>query len=433
MTEPAGSLLPPGQATERVGRSLPRRRRAERRYRLYGVAAILFACGMLGILLVSIVYEGYSAFVQTVLRIEVPLEKEAIDPQGSGAEAIRGANLQALIEDALIARYGATERDEQRLISRMLSIGADEVLRRRLLAEPELMGRTISVTVPASSNIDMAVKGRISRDVRETERQVSDREFAWIDAMRRDGVLGRQFNWRFFTGSDSNEAELAGILGALVGSLFTMLVTLALCFPVGVAAALYLEEFAPRNRLTDIVEVNVNNLAAVPSIVFGLLGLAVFLNFFGLPRSAPLVGGLVLSLLVLPTIIIATRASLKAVSPAIREAAFGLGASKVQVVLHHVLPLALPGILTGTIIGLAHAVGETAPLLMIGMKAFIAAPPLSPLDPATALPAQVFIWADKPERGFQEKTAAAIIVLLVFLLLMNAVAVYLRRRFERRL
>ncbi len=425
-------LMPPAEQQARVARSRRRRRRAELRFRIYGMAAILFACAMLGVLLVSIVSEGYSAFMQTTLRIEVPLPKDAIDPEGSGAEAIRGANLQAIIEDALIARYRVTDRDEQRLLVKMLSQGADVALRRRLLAEPALIGRTVSLSVPAHSNIDMAVKGRIDRDLPQADRQLNDREFAWLDALRRDGVIELGFNWRFFAGSDSNEPELAGIFGAFAGSLFTMLVTLLLCFPVGLAAALYLEEFAPRNRWTDLVEVNINNLAAVPSIVFGLLGLAVFLNFFGLPRSAPLVGGLVLSLLVLPTIIIATRASLKSVPPSIREAAFGVGASKVQVVLHHVLPLAIPGILTGTIIGMAHAIGETAPLLMIGMKAFIANPPLSPTDPATALPAQVFIWADKPERGFQEKTAAAIIVLLVFLLLMNAMAVYLRRRVERR-
>jgi phosphate transport system permease protein len=325
-----------------------------------------------------------------------------------------------------------TDREEQRRIARMLSAGADLTLRNRLLANPGLVGGTLRISVPAHSDVDMAVKGRISRDVPESDRPISDRQFAWLDTMQKDGVVDVGFNWRFFTASDSNEPELAGIFGAFVGSLYTMLVTLVLCFPLGVAAALYLEEFAPRNRFTGIIEVNINNLAAVPSIVFGLLGLAVFLDFFGLPRSSPLVGGLVLSLLVLPTIIIATRASLRSVPPSIRQAAFGLGASKVQVVLHHVLPLAMPGILTGTIIGMAHAIGETAPLLMIGMKAFIASPPLSPTDPATALPVQVFIWADKPERGFQEKTAAAIIVLLAFLLLMNALAVYLRRRFERR-
>jgi phosphate transport system permease protein len=427
-----GAFLSPAEQNARVKQGLARRRRAERRFRAYGIAAIGFACAMLAILFASIGYEGYSAFVRTSLSVTLTLDKGEIDPDGKGAEAIQGANLQALIEDALLAKYKIEGTDDQRHFVKLISPGADQVVRRLLLADPSLLGKSVTVSIPAQSNVDMALKGRIPRAVPEADRQVSDKQFAWLDAMRRDGTIKHSFNWQFFTGTDSNEPELAGVLGALLGSFYTMLVTLLLCFPIGVSAAIYLEEFAPKNRFTDLIEVNINNLAAVPSIVFGLLGLAVFLNFFGLPRSVPLVGGMVLSLLILPTIIIATRASLKAVPPSIREAAYGLGASKTQVVLHHVLPLAMPGILTGTIIGMAHAIGETAPLLMIGMKAFIASVPLSPLDPATVLPAEIFIWADKPERGFQEKTAAAIIVLLVFLILMNALAVYLRKRFERR-
>jgi len=434
MTDPAArsAFIPSDQQRKLVARGIGRRRRAEWRFRAYGIAAIVFAVLMLGILLVSVFSEGYSAFFQTNITLEVALPKEEIDPDGKGAEAIAGANYQALIEDALIRKLGIRDRDDERLAAKLISAGSDTVLRNLVMANPSLVGKSAVITVPAYSNIDMAYKGRIRRSTPESDRQVKDKQFEWLDALKKDGAVRLGFNWRFFTSGDSNEPELAGILGALSGSAYTMLVTLLLCFPVGVAAAVYLEEFAPKNRFTDLIEVNINNLAAVPSIVFGLLGLAVFLNFFGLPRSAPLVGGMVLSLLVLPTIIIATRASFKAVPPSIREAAYGLGASKMQVIMHHVLPLAMPGVLTGTIIGAAHALGETAPLLMIGMKAFIAAPPVSPLDPATALPAQVFIWADKPERGFQEKTAAAIIVLLVFLILMNAVAVYLRRKFERR-
>ncbi len=435
MTDAAPATLgfmTPQEQRERVVKSVARRRRAETRFRAYGIVAIAFACTMLSILLLSIVSAGYSAFTQYHVRVTLLLDKAEIDPDGKGAEAIRGANFQALIEDALIAKYKIEGADDQRSFVKLLSPGADEAFRRAALANPALLGTTISLSVPLQSNIDMALKGRIPRTVPEADRLVSDKQFRWLDAMRADGSIERSINWRFFAAADSNEPELAGISGALAGSFYTMLVTLLVCFPVGVAAALYLEEFAPKNRLTDLIEVNINNLAAVPSIVFGLLGLTVFLGFFGLPRSVPLVGGLVLSLLVLPTIIIATRASVKSVPPSIRDAAFGIGASKMQVVLHHVLPLAMPGILTGTIIGMAHALGETAPLLMIGMKAFIASAPLSPLDPATALPAQIFIWADKPERGFQEKTAAAIIVLLVFLVMMNAVAVYLRKRFERR-
>jgi phosphate transport system permease protein len=432
MTDARGAFIPSERQRELVARGIRRRRRAETRFRLYGIVAIAFAVSMLGLLLVSVVSDGWSAFLQTSITVDVALPKEEIDPDGKGAEAIRDANLQALIEDALIRKLAIQGRDDERMAAGMLSAGADSVLRNLVLADPALIGKSVKVTVPANSDIDMAYKGRIRRGVPESDRQVKDKQFQWIDALAKDGAMTMGFNWRFFSLADSNEPELAGILGALTGSAYTMLVTLLLCFPIGIAAAVYLEEFAPKNRLTDLVEVNINNLAAVPSIVFGLLGLAVFLNFFGLPRSAPLVGGMVLSLLVLPTIIIATRASFKSVPPSIREAAYGLGASKMQVIMHHVLPLAMPGILTGTIIGMAHALGETAPLLMIGMKAFIAAPPISPLDPATALPAQVFIWADKPERGFQEKTAAAIIVLLVFLITMNAMAVYLRRKFERR-
>jgi phosphate transport system permease protein len=434
MTEPAkrSAFIPSERQRQLVARGIRRRRRAELRFRAYGIVAIVFAVAMLGLLLVSVVSEGTSAFFQTTITLEVQLPKEEIDPDDGGAAAIAGANYQALIEDELFRKLGVQGRDDEQLAARMISAGADLVLRRIVMADPTLVGKSAVVTFPAYSNIDMAYKGRIRRSTPEADRQVKDKQFEWMDMLERDGAIRSGFNWRFFASGDSNEPELAGILGALSGSAYTMLVTLLLCFPVGVAAAIYLEEFAPKNRFTDLIEVNINNLAAVPSIVFGLLGLAVFLNFFGLPRSAPLVGGMVLSLLVLPTIIIATRASFKAVPPSIREAAYGLGASKMQVITHHVLPLAMPGVLTGTIIGMAHALGETAPLLMIGMKAFIAAPPLSPLDPATALPAQVFIWADKPERGFQEKTAAAIMVLLVFLVLMNAFAVYLRRKFERR-
>jgi phosphate transport system permease protein len=278
----------------------------------------------------------------------------------------------------------------------------------------------------------MFIKGHIDRNVPEDERRISDRQMSWIDQWDQDGRIEKRFNKTFFTAGDSREPELAGIWGAAVGSFYTLVVTLILSFPIGVAAAVYLEEFAPKNRLTDLIEVNINNLAAVPSIVFGLLGLAVFLNFFGLPRSAPLVGGLVLTLMTLPTIIIASRASLKSVPPSIREAALGVGASKTQMISHHVLPLAMPGMLTGTIIGMAQALGETAPLLMIGMIAFIVDIPGGFTDPSTVLPVQIFLWADSPERAFTERTSAAIMVLLAFLITMNAAAVFLRKRFERR-
>ena len=286
--------------------------------------------------------------------------------------------------------------------------------------------------MPASSDVDMFLKGRIDRNVPEAERRLSDAQIAWIDALVEKGALDKRWNTVFFTNGDSRDPEMAGVWGAVKGSFYMLLVTLALSFPIGVAAAVYLEEFAPRNRWTDLIEININNLAAVPSIVFGLLGLAVFLNFFGLPRSAPLVGGLVLTVMTLPTVIISSRAALTSVPPSIREAALGMGASKMQATFHHVAPLALPGMLTGTIIGMARALGESAPLLMIGMVAFIVDVPQGFSDPATALPVQVYLWADAPERAFVERTSAAILVLLAFLVAMNSLAIYLRRRFERR-
>jgi phosphate transport system permease protein len=313
----------------------------------------------------------------------------------------------------------------------MVSIGASYQLREMLENDPELLGQERTVFVPAAANVDMVIKGNIDRNVPEEQRQVSDQQLAWIDRLQADGNLEKRFNTALFTNGDSREPELAGIRGALMGSLYMLVVTIALSFPVGAAAAVYLEEFAPKNRWSDLIEVNINNLAAVPSIVFGLLGLAVFINWMSLPRSAPLVGGLVLSLLTLPVIIIASRAAIKSVPPSIREAALGVGASRMQVVFHHVLPLALPGMLTGAIIGMSRALGESAPLLMIGMVAFIVDVPSGFTDPATALPVQIFLWADSPERAFAERTSAAIIVLLGFLLMMNLAAIILRKRVER--
>jgi phosphate transport system permease protein len=314
----------------------------------------------------------------------------------------------------------------------MISSGAAYELRKLALSDPDIIGKTVPVWVFADDDIDMIVKGQFSREVAEENRRVTDQQLAWLGRLKAEGRVEKQFNLTFFRSGDSREPEQAGIWGAVMGSFFTLVITLLLSFPIGVAAAVYLEEFAHKNRWTDLIEVNINNLAAVPSIVFGLLGLAVFLNFFGLPRSAPLVGGLVLTLMTLPTIIIASRSALKSVPPSIREAALGVGASKMQMVVHHVLPLALPGMLTGTIIGMARALGESAPLLMIGMVAFIVDVPKGFFDPSTVLPVQIYLWADSPERAFVERTSAAIIVLLAFLLVMNAAAVILRKKFERR-
>ena len=407
---------------------------AEKRFKFYGVLALAIAATVLGLLLFSIIGKGYSAFMQTQLGLSVKLDPEVIDPDGGrDPETMAFADYQLLIKRALYERFPeVTERRQKRRLTQIASSGAGSMLRDMIEADQGLIGQTVDVWATSSDDIDSFVKGFIPRDVPEGERRVDDDEIQWIDALQSDGKVRTRFNTAFFTSGDSREPEQAGILGAVTGSALTLLITLLLSFPVGVLAAVYLEEFAPRNRWTDIIEVNINNLAAVPSIIFGLLGLAVFLNFFGFPRSAPLVGGMVLALMTLPTIIIAGRAALKAVPPSIREAALGMGASKLQVMTHHVLPLAMPGILTGTIIGMAQALGESAPLLMIGMVAFIVDVPGSVTDPATVLPVQIYLWADAPERAFVAKTSAAIMVLLAFLILMNALAVLLRKRFERR-
>ncbi len=415
---------------------LRRRYAAERRFKACGVAAIAIAMIALVWLLVSIVAQGYQAFVHTHIKLDVHFAARHFDAGEAGGrtqDALARANYGALYKDALRERFSdVRKRREQRKLYGLLSQGAEEDLRRLVLDDPSIVGTRREVWLTASDHVDMLVKGKIDRGSPERERPINDRQLDWIDALTADDRVETKFNMRFFSSGASREPELAGIWGAIVGSFFTMMVTLLLSFPVGVGAAVFLEEFAPRNRWTDLIEVNINNLAAVPSIVFGLLGLAVILNFFGAPRSAPLAGGMVLALMTLPTIIIATRAALKAVPPSIREAALGIGASKLQTITHHVLPLALPGILTGTIIGMAQALGETAPLLMIGMVAFIVDIPTSPVSPATVLPVQIYLWSDMPERSFVEKTSAAIMVLLGFLVIMNAVAIYLRRKFERR-
>ncbi|MDX1514309.1 MAG: phosphate ABC transporter permease PstA [Gammaproteobacteria bacterium] len=413
---------------------LRRRQAAERRFRFYGMAAIVLGVSFVALLFVDIISKGWTAFVQTRVELEIHYDPDTLGVGSSPTmEELSGANFQALVKESMRELFPEVSgRREKRDLYGLISSGAGFELRDRVLSNPGLIGTTERVWLPLDDDVDMLVKGHIDRSVPESERRVDDREVAWVEKLEAAGKVDKRFNRTFFAAGDSREPELAGIRGALTGSFYTLLVTLLLSFPLAVAAAIYLEEFAPRNRWTDLVEVNINNLAAVPSIVFGLLGLAVFINFFGLPRSAPLVGGLVLTLMTLPTIIIASRAALKSVPPSIREAALGMGASKMQMIFHHVLPLAMPGMLTGTIIGMAQALGETAPLLMIGMVAFIVDVPGGPLDPATVLPVQIFLWADSPERAFLERTSAAIMVLLAFLIAMNALAVILRKRFERR-
>ncbi len=417
---------------------LARRHAAERRFRRAGVAAIGVAVASLCVLLASIAWNGLPAFRSTELRLDVHLDPALLGltaglTKEERSAALASADYRGLLRASLEALFpDVSDRTQRRDLSALLSRGAAEELRRFATLDSALVGTQASLWLPADDEVDLARKGGISRDVPEADRRLSDAQLGWIERLERGGRLRSSFSWRFLTSGDSREPELAGIWGAVVGSFLTLVVSLAIVFPLGVSAAIYLEEFAPRNRWTALIEVNINNLAAVPSIVFGLLGLAVFLNLFALPRSAPLVGGMTLALMTLPTIIITGRVAIQAVPPSIREAARGLGASPLQVVAHHVLPLAMPGILTGTIIGMARALGETAPLLMIGMVAFIVDVPQGFTEAATALPVQIFLWADSPERAFVAKTSGAIIVLLGFLVLMNATAIALRKRFERR-
>ena len=419
---------------ERIERRLKRRYAAERRFKLYGLVAICAALSFLALLFATIVLQGATAFQQTMIRLDVTFSAETVDPEGKrDLAALSTADYAALIRDSLQTAFPeVTERRERRELNQLLSPGAAFELRQLVLDDPSIIGTTRPVWLPANDDVDVVAKRGLGIGDAQDAGRLSAKQLDWVQKLVAIGALEKQFNTAFFTQGDSREPELAGIWGATVGSFFTLIVCLLLSFPVGVMAAVYLEEFAPRNRLTDLIEVNINNLAAVPSIVFGLLGLAVFLGFFGLPRSAPLVGGMVLALMSLPTIIIAGRAALKAVPPSIREAAFGVGASRLQVVTHHVVPLAMPGLLTGTIIAMAQALGETAPLLMIGMVAFIVDIPGGVFDPATVLPVQIYLWADSPERAFVERTSAAILVLLGFLICMNLAAVLLRRRFEKR-
>jgi len=418
----------PARTMDIVQKGLARRYGKEKRFKRYGLAAIIFSLACLATLFISIFGNGYTAFQQTFIELEIFL-----DPSELNQNNLNTADYQGIVKLSLRNMFPqAKDRKDKKKLYSMVSSGAAYNLMAFVKKDPDQIGRTIHLWVPADDDVDMLMKGHIKRNVPEIDRRLNDLQLSWIDALESSKKIKKQFNTTFFTAGDSREPELAGIWGATCGSFYTLVITLLLSFPMGVATAIYLEEFAPKNRFTDVIEVNINNLAAVPSIVFGLLGLAVFLNFFELPRSAPLVGGLVLTLMTLPTIIIASRASLKSVPPSVREAALGIGASKTQMVIHHVLPLAMPGMLTGTIIGMAQALGETAPLLMIGMVAFIVDIPGGFTDPSTVLPVQIFLWADSPERAFLEKTSAAIMVLLVFLVAMNAVAVFLRKKFERR-
>ncbi len=416
---------------EIVEAGLAKRRRKEFGFRLVGILATAVGILFLGVFFASLIAKGSSAFKQTFVQLDITLDAQVIAP--GGELDLQYADFDGLVRKGLRAQFPeVSSRGERRLLYRLVSVGAAYQLRDLVESDPSLLGSTQTIWVPTSSDVDMLIKGNIDANVEEALRTLSDKQIGWVTALQENGRIRSQFNSALFSNGDSREPELSGIKGAVMGSFYMLLVTISLSFPIGVAAAIYLEEFAPKNRWSDLIEVNINNLAAVPSIVFGLLGLAVFINWLSLPRSAPLVGGLVLTLLTLPVIIIASRAAIQAVPPSIREAALGLGASRTQVVFHHVLPLAMPGMLTGAIIGMSRALGESAPLLMIGMVAFIVDVPGSFTDPATALPVQIYLWADSPERAFAERTSAAIIVLLGFLMLMNLAAVIMRKRMERK-
>jgi len=427
LTPPAPT---PADLRVAVAARLKARRARETRFRWYGRLAILTALMFLAVLLGRIVTQGYTTFID--YRMSVPVY---VDPARVDASDLAGAGYDLLVADAVLAKLG--EKDDEfgsasGKVMELLSTDLGFKLLQKLRADPSLIGKTVTVTGPVRADAALYYKGEIKRSTPQESRKLDDRQIAWLDKLKAQGMVSSGFNTSFLTRSDSTEPEQAGVLGAVVGSAMMLLVTAILAVPIGVLAAVYLEEFSPKNRWTAMIEVNINNLAAVPSIVYGLLGLAVFINWLAVPRSSPLVGGLVLALMALPTVIIATRSALKAVPPSIREAALGVGASKTQTVFHHVLPLAMPGVMTGAILSLAHALGETAPLLMVGMVSFVPGVPAGLTEAATVLPVQVFIWENASERAFHERTAAAIMVLLAFMIVMNLAAIILRRRFERR-
>ena len=424
------ATVTPAIRARRLRAGLKRRYAREGRFKLYGLLAIAVAVGFLVLLLGRIIEQGHTAFYTHTVTVPVYMDPARVDrayPQGT--------NFEALVAEQQLARLGVADDPQGSKATEMRGIFSSELkfaAAARIQSNPNLIGQTVPIAAPVSDDADLYFKGEISRATPADQRRLSDEQIAWLDRMKASGMVATHFNSGLFTNGDSTEPELAGVLGAVVGSALMLLVTAFVAIPLGVGAALYLEEFAPRGRITDLIEVNINNLAAVPSIIYGLLGLALFINWMHLPRASPLVGGLVLALMALPTIIIATRSSLKAVPPSIREAALAMGASRTQMVFHHTLPLAMPGVMTGAIISMAHALGETAPLLLIGMVSFIPGIPHSVGEPTGALPSLVYIWENASERAFHERTAAAILVLLAFMIVMNAAAIFLRRRFERR-
>ena len=426
-------LLSPEQATKQVQHTIKRRNQQEKRFRIYGRMAIAIALIFLVTLFATILSKGIPGFFQYYVTLDVELDRERLDPKGDlSTGSLYSGDARGVVRDALFAAVKPEGRSGKRAAGKMVSSGSEERIRKFVQKNPDLFGTIQPMRFALDDDIDSFLRGFIKRETPEADRRINDRVIAYVDDLNVQRRISYNVSDYLFFGSASRDAEMAGIKGAFVGSLMTLAVCLVLSFPIGVATAVYLEEIAKKNRITEFIEININNLAAVPSVVFGILGLAIFIGIFGLPRSIPLIGGVVLALMTLPTIIISSRAAIRAVPPSVRDAAYGVGASRMQTIFHHVIPLALPGMLTGTIIGMAQALGETAPLLMIGMVAFIVDIPNSVMDPGTVLPVQIFMWADFAERMFIQKTSAAIIVLLAFLVGMNAFAIVLRKRLERR-
>ena len=425
--------MPPTKTEQLVTASLTSRRRKEQSFKLLGIAAIIMALFFLVTLMTSILSKGLPGFFQYYITLEVELDRERLDPLGDlSDQSLFDGQAKRLVQDAILSETGASSRKEKKAARKLLSNGSDLRLMSFVQDNPDLLNSTQTVKFALDDDADSYFRGFVKKDTPEKQRRLSNLQIQYLDQLNDSGRVSYEISDYLFFGSASRNAEMAGIKGAAIGSALTLVVCFVIAFPIGVATAVYLEEFAPKNRLTELIEININNLAAVPSVVFGILGLAIFINLFGMPRSIPLVGGMVLALMTLPTIIISSRAAIKAVPPSIRDGALGVGASKVQATMHHVVPLAIPGMLTGTIIGMAQALGETAPLLMIGMVAFIVDIPGGVTDPGTVLPVQIFMWADFAERMFIQKTSSAIIILLLFLIIMNGGAIWLRKKLERR-
>ena len=426
-------IITPLEASNKVKKSIAKRRAKDNRLKLYGRVAISLAVCFLLILFYSIFSKGYSGFFQYYVTLDINFDRERIDPKGDLSDnSLFDGEASKIVNESLFSIIQPQGRKAKKQAKKIVSSGKDVRIAKMVKNDPSLFGTTTKVKFALDDDIDSFLRGYIKRETPESERRISNKVIEYIDKLNEEGRISYEFSDYILTGSASGNPEMAGIKGAFIGSMLTLSVCLLIAFPLGVATAIYLEEIAKKNKITEFIEVNINNLAAVPSVVFGIMGLAIFISIFGMPRSIPLVGGMVLALMTLPTIIISSRAAIRAVPPSVRDAAYGIGASKLQVIFHHVIPLAMPGMLTGTIIGMAQALGETAPLLMIGMVAFIVDVPNSVVDPGTVLPVQIFMWADFAERMFIQKTSAAIIVLLGFLISMNALAVYLRKKLERR-